>query len=327
MESQRTASAIRRLKLRQLEVLLSVAQCGSMAKAAEQLAITQPVVSKSIADLEGTLGVRLLDRSSRGVEPTLYGHALLERSVALFNDLKMSVTELGFLSDSTTGELRIGTSSAVAAGLLGAIINRLARQYPGIVFEVMLGGDMVELPHRELRVRGIDLIIGRFPARIPDDMEAMKLYEEQPLIVAGAHNPLTRRRKVHPEKLLELPWCGPPVFDSFPWTLVTEAFRARGLDIPRRAVRTRSVLVQNGLLRYGPFLTVLPRTFMHFGGVDSALRQVPAALPIRTYPVGIITLKNRTLNPITRLFVDCAREVTKPFRTSGPSGSARTPSA
>jgi molybdenum-dependent DNA-binding transcriptional regulator ModE len=56
----------RRLKLRQLEVLITVAQSGNMAKAAEQLAITQPVVSKTIADLENTLGVRLFDRNRRG---------------------------------------------------------------------------------------------------------------------------------------------------------------------------------------------------------------------------------------------------------------------
>jgi len=61
----------RRLKLRQLSVLAAVVQCGSMAKAAERLAITQPVVSKAIADLENTLGVRLLDRGPKGVEARL----------------------------------------------------------------------------------------------------------------------------------------------------------------------------------------------------------------------------------------------------------------
>jgi DNA-binding transcriptional LysR family regulator len=78
----------RRLKLRQLEVLIAVGQLGNMAKAAEQLAISQPVVSKTIADLENTLGVRLFDRNQRGVEPTLYGRALVKRSVAVFNDLR-----------------------------------------------------------------------------------------------------------------------------------------------------------------------------------------------------------------------------------------------
>src|SRR5690348_9839066 len=98
----------RRLKLRQLEVLIAVAQSGNMANAAKQLAITQPVVSKTIADLEKTIGVRLFDRERRGVVLTPYGHALLNRSVAIFNDLQAGVTELEFLADPTAGELRIG---------------------------------------------------------------------------------------------------------------------------------------------------------------------------------------------------------------------------
>src|SRR3954453_14841005 len=100
----------RRLKLRQLEVLIAVAQWANMAKAAEHLAISQPVVSKTIADLENPLGIRLFDRNRRGVEPTFYGRALLNRSLAVFNDLRTSVTELEFLSDPTAGEVRIGSS-------------------------------------------------------------------------------------------------------------------------------------------------------------------------------------------------------------------------
>src|SRR5262245_5811 len=98
----------RRLKLRQLEVLIAVAQSGNMVKAARELAITQPVVSKTISDLENTLGMRLFDRDRRGVALTPYGRALLRRSIAVFNDLRTSVTELEMLADPTAGELRIG---------------------------------------------------------------------------------------------------------------------------------------------------------------------------------------------------------------------------
>src|SRR5262249_25946627 len=72
----------RRLGLRDLHVFITVAQRGSMAKAALELNVTQPAVSKVIADLEYTLGVRLLDRRPQGVEPTAYGRALLKRSSA-----------------------------------------------------------------------------------------------------------------------------------------------------------------------------------------------------------------------------------------------------
>ena len=93
----------RRLKLRDVNVLLAVVQCGSMARAAERLAVSQPpVVSKAIADLEHTLGVRLLDRSRQGVEPTSYGQALLKRGLAAFDELRQGVKDIEFLADPAT---------------------------------------------------------------------------------------------------------------------------------------------------------------------------------------------------------------------------------
>lgn len=298
----------RRLKLRQLEVLLSVARTGSMAKAAKELAITQPVVSKSIADLEKLLGIRLFDRTLRGVEPTRYGQALIERSLGIFNDLKAGVAELEFLSDSQTGDLRIGSSESIAAGMLGVVVDRLSRKYPRVTFEIVLGGDLSELPLHDLRTRNIDLIIGRLPRAVPEDIEAAVLYLEQAHIVAGLNNPLVRRRQVKLHELVDELWCGPS-FANFPWSLTAAAFRAEGLDPPRNVVRARSMLIRNSLLATGRFLTVYPRTVLHFGGKHLSLRKVPVEIPRASYPVGVMTLKNRTLNPITSPFIECTREV------------------
>lgn len=215
----------RQLKLRHLEVLLAVTKWGSMARAAEHLAITQPVISKVIADLEHTVGVRLLDRTSHGVEPTLYGRALLKRSAAIFNDLRASMNELKSLADPASGELRIGTTDPMTAGLLCVIVDRLSRQHPRLAFHVKLG-DPPELQDRELRERDIDLIIGRLSRQVPaaDDTEAEVLLEEQAFVVAGIQNPLTRRRKL---KLIELSnecWALPPL-ESYPGSLIANAFK------------------------------------------------------------------------------------------------------
>src|ERR1043165_5182061 len=97
-----------RLKLQHLSVAMAVAQQRSMGKAARQLAVSQPVVSKTVADLEHLLGVRLFDRSPQGVEPTLYCRALLKRSAAIFDDVRTRIEEIRFLADPSAGELRIG---------------------------------------------------------------------------------------------------------------------------------------------------------------------------------------------------------------------------
>src|SRR5690349_1210672 len=95
----------RRLRLRDLHILSTVVQWGSMAKAATDLGVSQPSVSEAIANLEAALRVRLLDRSSRGVEPTMYAQALLKRGRVVFDELQQGIQDIEFLSDPTTGEV------------------------------------------------------------------------------------------------------------------------------------------------------------------------------------------------------------------------------
>jgi DNA-binding transcriptional LysR family regulator len=308
---RRTQEHVRQLKLRHLEVLLAVAQWGSMARAAEHLAITQPVISKTIADLEAIVGVSLLDRTSRGVEPTLYGRALLKRSAAIFNDVRASMNELEFLADPTSGELRIGTTDPMTAGLLCAIVDRLSRQHPRLAFHVKLG-DPPALQDRELRERDIDLIIGRLSRRVAaaDDIEAEVLLEEQAFVVAGLQNPLTRRRKLRLVELINECWTLPPS-ESYPGSLIADAFHACNLDYPRKGVTVHSNQMQTALLATGRFLTILPGTMLRFSAERLQLKVLPVNLPIQPWPVGIVTLKSRMLSPVAQLFIDCARAVAR----------------
>jgi DNA-binding transcriptional LysR family regulator len=308
----RAAAVSRRLKLRHLNVLLSVAQWGNMARAAEHLAISQPAVSKAIADLENTLGVRLLDRRPQGIELTLYGRAFLKRSMAIVNDLTTSVTELDSLADPTAGELRIGTTVAMATGLVCVIIDQLSRQYPRITFRVTVG-DLPDLQDHELRVHYIDLMIGRLPDAIPgEDTETELLFEETAFVVAGIDNPWTRRRKIELAELANEPWTlSTP--ESFPGSLVEMAFRARGLAVPRSGMKTQSLEMTNAFLATGRFLGILPAAMLHLSAKRLGLKIVPVDFPFEPWPVGIVTLRNRTLNPVAQLFIESARKIVKPF--------------
>src|ERR1700681_605052 len=127
----------RRLKLHDLRVLMSVVQTGSMGKAAERLGTSQPAISRSIADLEHALGVRLLDRKPGGVEPTPYGRALVARGIAVFDELGQGIKDIAFIADPTAGEVRVGASIAVAVGFVSAVVDRLCREYPYLNFKIL----------------------------------------------------------------------------------------------------------------------------------------------------------------------------------------------
>src|SRR5437016_13860493 len=157
----------RRMKLQDLHVLMTVVQSGSMGKAAERLNTSQPNISRSIAELEHALGVRLLDRHRQGIEPTEYGRALLDCGMAVFDDLRQGVRNIEFLADPTAGEVRIGSTAFLAASFVSALVDRLSRRYPRIVFHLVTG--YIDTLHQQLSERNVDLLIIRSFGAVTDE--------------------------------------------------------------------------------------------------------------------------------------------------------------
>src|ERR1044072_8800497 len=149
----------RRMKLQDLHILMTVVRAGTMGKAAAVLNTGQPAISRAIADLEHALGVRLLDRHRQGVDPTEHGRALLDCGVAVFDDLRQGVKNIEFLSDPSTGEVRIGSTAFLAASFVSVVVDRLSRRYPRIVFH--LATAPTGTLQRELSERNVDLLILR----------------------------------------------------------------------------------------------------------------------------------------------------------------------
>jgi DNA-binding transcriptional LysR family regulator len=304
-----------RVKLQHLKVMMMVAEWGSMAKAAKHLAISQPVVSKVIADLEGLLGVLLFDRSSQGVELTSYGRALLKRSIAIFDDLKTTVDEIKFMADPTSGELRIGSTEPLLAGLGVAVMELLWRQYPRINFRV-IQEDSATLLNRDLPERRIELaIVPLVRASVSLDLEAAILFQDHLRVVVGMKSRWAQRRKVTLADLVGEPWCVAP---SAVGSLMADAFLASGLEMPRIAVTTTTAHLLFQLLESGRFVGHFGDGLLHFYANRFALKKLPIELPVQPFAVAIVTLKNRTISPVAQLFIDCAREVARPLAKRQP---------
>jgi DNA-binding transcriptional LysR family regulator len=234
----------RRMKLHDLHILMAVVQAGSMSKAAASLNTTQSAISRSIADLEHSIGVRLLDRSPQGVEPTQYGRALLKRGVAAFDELSQGVKDIEFLSDPNAGELRIGANPSLSQGIVAIAIDRLSRRYPRVVFQVAPAGTMKL--YDELRERRIELAIARMSGVVAeDDIDQHALFEESLVVVAGIDNPWVRRRRIKLADLINEPWtwaASGTMFDN----LVIDAFRGSGLTPPRATVYADGINIGSG---------------------------------------------------------------------------------
>jgi len=299
----------RRLKLRDLHVFFAVVQLGSMAKAANHLRVSPPAVSQIIADLEHTLGVSLFDRSPQGVEPTTYGHALLKGGAAAFDNLKQTINEIEFLADPTVGQAKIGCPETVAA-ILPPIIRGFYQRYPGVTLHVSdVVAPTLDLP--QVRDRTLDLALVRVVGsairnQFAGDFNVEVLFGDETVIVVGSHTPWARRRKICLADLVNAPWVLPPV-DSLNNIIVKEAFRACGLNEPKVSLVTFSVQLRANLVATGEHITVFPRSMMHLFAERMALKILPIRLPTREWPVAIVTLKERTLNPVARLFIEHVR--------------------
>lgn len=297
----------RRLKLRDLQILMEVVNAGSMGKAADRLHVSQPVISKAIASLERTLGARLLDRNVRGINLTDYGHAALKCGVAVFDDLRKGFEEIDFIADPTVGVVRVGCSEPAFAGVISAVIDLLSPRYPRILFE-LIRVDRAS-PYRELEARDVDFVVDLVRPLSEDHLDSEILYADSVIVAAGLQSRWTRRRTVDLAELVNEPWLLPAP-GSYVHSIIADGFRACGLSTPAPVV-VASAYMRVALLANGRFVTAVPSGMLRLGGIRASIRALPITLPSQHREVAIVKLKGRSLSPVAQLFIEGAREVAK----------------
>ena len=298
----------RRIKLRDLHMALAVAEAGSMTRAAEELAVSYPVVSKTISELEHTLGVKLFDRSKSGVEPTHYGRALLKSGVAVFDEMRKGLQQIEFIKQPDAGELRIGSSIVTDAGLLPAIIERFAQDFPHAIIHVLPENIAIQ-QYDSLRDRKVELVFGRLPVTMAEpDLVAESLFDEPHAVVAGSESRWAKRRNLTLAELIGEPWVlAQP--GSLARSLHDDVFRKNGLEPPSATVLTVSLQLYMRLIETGRWLGLVPASVMRFGGQHMRLKILPVKFLTPPAPVGIVVVKDRTLTPLAERFIECARKV------------------
>ena len=293
------------IRLRDLRILAVVARCGGMAKAAAELGISQPAVSQSIALLEEILGVRLLERTTRGTQLTPEGEAMVRRGIEAFDALDQGLADLRSLADPDSGTVVLAVSEAqAAAGFLADVLAAVSARSAGLsvrLIDQVIGGAERDL----LRQRLADLVLARIdPLNLDDDLVATPLFEEDLVIVAsgslGSGDPgwgdLVDRRWI----------LSPP--GSAGHRLIERAFRRQGLPVPRAAIATQSMALRLNLLARGDYVTTLPASLAGPGLAMGRLQQIPLAL-VRPLPIALVGLRQRPPSVAVSAFIALAQEV------------------
>jgi DNA-binding transcriptional LysR family regulator len=297
-----------RLRPKDLHTLQTIGELGSMAKASSALGLSQPSISKAVADLERMLGTTLLDRSARGVELTDTGRMLVERGRVIFDELRQCVRDIRHLSDPTQGHIRIGTTEPLTI-FIAQVIGRIALVRPALCFEAKVS-DTTDLL-RALRERELDIAItGGISLADAEDLEAEPLFAEPLAVLAATHHPLAGKAGLQLSDLTGQPWVLPPP-ESFLGGTISDIFTRRGLPPPKPLITTASVYMQLNLVVGGMMLTILPARLVDDQANLPKLHALNVDLANSSTPIAAMTVRGRRIVGPLPLFQQVCREVAK----------------
>ncbi|WP_336958172.1 LysR family transcriptional regulator [Sphingobium aquiterrae] len=247
----------RRITLGQLRALMAVDHAGSFALASRQTGLSEPALHRATRDLEQLLGLALLTRQGRTVQPTPAATRLLRFARLAYAELQAGLDELEALRNEGAGRLTVGTMPLARAILLPQALARFARMHPGASVNVVEGPYMELLA--SLREGELDLLVGAMRDPLPvRDVAQEPLFFDDPVIVGRAGHPLLDEPGFPFVRLLEFPWViaatGAPVRRRW-----EQMFEEHGLLPPRLRIECGSVLVVRGLMLEDDWLTLMSR--------------------------------------------------------------------
>jgi len=295
--------------MRQILLLVALEEQRNMLRAAASVSMSQPAATRLLADLERLLGLRLFDRSARGIAPNAYGESLIRHARVMLSTLDHARDEINALSEGTTGKVVIGALLVSAPVLVPRAVARFKRRHPNHTVLVREGTPATVLP--ALRGGEFDLVVGRLSGDVSaEGLNFEALYREPMFAVVRAKNPLARRRALKLAQLAGAQWVVPTPESPYRRRLEA-AFRQAGVEPPRRIVESLSMLVNRMLVQETDMVAVMPRDVARQYAALGIARILPVKLPPPAGPVGVITAAGRALPPAATDLVQALREAAR----------------
>jgi LysR family transcriptional regulator, pca operon transcriptional activator len=292
-----------RVKFRHLQCFLAVAQFGSVQQAAASLSITQPAVSKTIAELESVLGVRLFERGRRGAVPTREGQLFMPHASACVSALRQGVELLSRDEGTVAATLDVGALPTVATDVLSGALRRFAEQWPRVSVRLLTAAnaDLLE----RLKSGAISLAIGRLAD--PERMVGLSfelLYNEPLAVVVRAGHPLAQG--AGPAQLAQFPLVLPP-FGTLIRQTADSLLAAWGAQPLSVFVELLSVSVGRSLALENDAVWFVPAGAVEYDLRQGALVRLPLPAAGNEEPVGLILRTDAQPSPAGRALIDAVK--------------------
>lgn len=246
-------------RLRQLQLLLALQQCGSIVRAAAQLDMSQSAATQALAELERVLGLQLFERHARGIRPTPAGQALIDAGRGMLSELEDAAQTLAAIRLGASGALRLGAIPSAAHAILAPLLTRFYAGHPQVHVDVKEAEGARLLPL--LISGGLDAVFCRQPAQLPAPFVFEPLMADEAVFVAAARHPLASNQQVPLAALADARWVLPTsniaVRDIFERVVLAQLPQAQWFP-----VATVSLPVLQGLLSQPKAVALVPRSIV-----------------------------------------------------------------
>lgn len=294
------------MEIQQLRHLIAAVETGNLLKAADKSCISQSGLSRSIKSLEARLGVPLLVRGPKGVEPTIYGLSVMRRAQIILNEVAKSVDEVHAIEQGRTGDVKFGITQNYAHYLVPALLADIHRERPALRFTVVADG-FVELLEM---VRGEELdfafgLIGEI--RRNDGIAIEPLNTHKSRVFCGRNHPLAEGGVATLDQLHASPWA----------MLASEGvqrgfnifFESRGRSVPPQTLKTNSIALIHRLLDQSDVLTVLPVEIVSKSIDEGRIVALDCETPVAQTRIGLFFREGGLPTPQAELVIDRFRRM------------------
>lgn len=291
-----------KISSRQISLVNSLAECRNMRLAAMAMHTTQPTVSLLLQQLESRLGVKLFERLSRGLEPTIYGDVLIRYARSVVHDFEHAQAEISELSKGASGFVRIGSVAGSVPLFLTRKLIAFKEESPRVRISVDVETSDTLIP--KLLQGDLDLVLGRLPDHLGNRDLAIDHFDEgeQMSVIARPGHRLARKKSIRLTDLFELTWILHPIGSPMRLRIETALKKTRAtstLDI----VETTSILLTTSMIQASDMISVVPRDVARHYADHGMVTILPVKLPVSMVNLGIITRKSKVLSPAVTRFL------------------------
>lgn len=293
------------MDLRLLRYFVACVEHKTMHAAATAANVSQPALSKAIAQLEAGLGVRLLDRRPRGVVPTPFGDTLFRYAKMVDSEMRRAVAEIDAMRGLTRGTVVIGVIPTMTE-IMSDVAAAVMRSHPGLKLKLRVGFSS-ELT-AALTAGEVDIALLLLPSTgNAPGLTFDPLLQTGPVVAVRQGHPLDGQHGVSLEELGRYPWLIPD-YPPNHRAVVNQAFLDAGVPPPVSTLDVSTVIFFDRLIRETDLVTVAPATLLSARTSGPQLVALDIAFRFPPEEVGMAYRENSTLLPGARVLIDLIRE-------------------